>query len=140
MDDTVIYCVTSVEGSDWRVVGVSYVDELVNRNVTEMIHLSIVLAIVVLAAALLTSWLLSRLLGRPLRGLAAAMESFEEDADHFTYRPVGGTREVQELSSSFGHMVLRIQELMSTVRQEEINLRKTELNAFAGTDQPPFSL
>ncbi len=138
VDDTVIYCVTSVEGSDWRVVGVSYVDELVNRNVTEMIHLSIVLAIVVLAAALLTSWLLSRLLGRPLRGLAAAMESFEEDADHFTYRSVGGTREVQELSSSFGHMVLRIQELMSTVRQEEINLRKTELKALQAQINPHF--
>ena len=46
------------------------------------------------------------------------MESFEADADHFTYRPVGGTREVRELSDSFGHMVLRIQQLMSTVREE----------------------
>ena len=93
-DDTVIYCLTSVEGSDWRVVGVSYVDELVNRNVSEMIRLSVLLAVVVLAAAVLTSWLLFRLLGRPLRGLASAMEDFETDADHFTYRPVGGTREV----------------------------------------------
>lgn len=104
VDDTVIYCVTSVEGSDWRVVGVSYVDELVNRNVTEMIHLSIVLAIVVLAAALLTSWLLSRLLGRPLRGLAAAMESFEEVRS--LYLPAGGRhREVPGAVSSLGHMV-----------------------------------
>ena len=137
-DDTVIYCLTSIEGSDWRVVGVSYVDELVNRNVTEMIRLSFLLAIVVLAAALLTSWLLSQLLGRPLRGLASAMESFETDADHFTYRPVGGTREVQELSSSFGHMVVRIQELMTTVREEEINLRKTELKALQAQINPHF--
>lgn len=137
-DDTVIYCVTSIENSDWRVVGVSYVDELVNRNVTEMIHLSILLAFVVLAAALLTSWLLSQLLGRPLRGLASAMESFETDADHFTYRPVGGTREVQELSNSFGHMVVRIQELMTTVREEEVNLRKTELKALQAQINPHF--
>lgn len=137
-DDTVIYCLTSIEGSDWRVVGVSYVDELVNRNVTEMIRLSFLLAIVVLAAALLTSWLLSQLLGRPLRGLASAMESFETDADHFTYRPVGGTREVQELSNSFGHMVVRIQELMTTVREEEINLRKTELKALQAQINPHF--
>ncbi len=137
-DDTVIYCVTSIEGSDWRVVGVSYVDELVNRNVTEMIRLSFLLAIVVLAAALLTSWLLSQLLGRPLRGLADAMESFETDADHFTYRPVGGTREVQELSDSFGHMVVRIQELMTTVREEEVNLRKTELKALQAQINPHF--
>ena len=137
-DDTVIYCLTSIEGSDWRVVGVSYVDELVNRNVTEMIRLSFLLAIVVLAAALLTSWLLSQLLGRPLRGLASAMESFETDADHFTYRPVGGTREVQELSNSFGHMVVRIQELMTTVREEEVNLRKTELKALQAQINPHF--
>ena len=82
-DDTVIYCLTSVEDSDWRIVGVSYVDELVNRNVHEMIRLSFLIAAVLLAVALLTSWLLSHLLGRPLRGLASAMESFETDADHF---------------------------------------------------------
>ena len=137
-DNTVIYSLTSVEGSDWRVVGVSYVDELVNRNVREMIQLSLVLAVVVLLTALFTSWLLSRLLGRPLRGLASAMESFEADADHFDYQPVGGTREVQELSCSFGHMVMRIQQLMTTVREEELNLRKTELKALQAQINPHF--
>ena len=123
-DDTVIYCLASVEGSDWRAVGVSYVDELVNRNVNDMIRLSCLLAVVVLGAA--------------LRGLASAMESFESDADHFAYKPVGGTREVQELSDSFEHMVLRIQELMTTVREEEINLRKTELKALQAQINPHF--
>ena len=137
-DDTVIYSLTGVAGSDWRVVGVSYVDELVNRGVREMIQLSLFLAVVVLAAAVLTSWLLFRLLGRPLRGLASAMENFETDADHFTYHPVGGTREVQELSDSFEHMVLRIQRLMTTVREEEVNLRKTELKALQAQINPHF--
>ena len=137
-DDTVIYSLTSVEGSDWRVVGVSYVDELVDQSVSYMIRISLILAAFVLAAALLTSWMLSRLLGRPLRGLASAMESFETDADHFTYRPVGGTREVRELSESFGHMVLRIQQLMATVREEEIDLRKTELKALQAQINPHF--
>ena len=137
-DDTVIYSLTGVADSDWRVVGVSYVDELVNRSVREMIQLSLLLAVVVLAAAVLTSWLLFRLLGRPLRGLASAMEDFETDADHFTYHPVGGTREVQELSDSFEHMVLRIQRLMTTVREEEVNLRKTELKALQAQINPHF--
>lgn len=137
-DDTVIYSLTSVADSDWRVVGVSYVDELVNRNVREMLGLSLGLAILVLAAALLTSWLLSQLLSRPLRDLSAAMEDFERDAGGFTYRPSGGTREVRELSSSFGHMVLRIQQLMTTVRQEEVKLRKTELKALQAQINPHF--
>ena len=138
VEDTVIYAVTSVEDSSWRVVGVSFVDELVNRSVREMIGISAGLAGLVLAAALLTSWILSRMLSRPLRGLASAMERFERDADHFFYRPVRGTREVRELSQSFGHMVLRIQQLMSTVRQEEINLRKTELKALQAQINPHF--
>ena len=66
------------------------------------------------------------------------MESFEKDADHFTYHPVGGTREVQELSASFSHMVGRIQQLMVTVRQEEVNLRKTELKALQAQINPHF--
>ena len=137
-NDTVIYSLTSVEGSDWRVVGVSYVDELVNRNVSEMVRLSLLIAAMVLLAALFTSWLLSRLLSRPLRSLESAMEDFESDADHFDYYPVGGTREVQELSCSFGHMVMRIQQLMNTVREEEVNLRKTELKALQAQINPHF--
>ena len=137
-DDTVIYSLSSVQGGAWRVVGVSYVDELVNQNMQAMLRLSVAMAAVILVAALLTSWLLSRLLGRPLRGLAAAMERFERDADRFAYRPVGGTREVRELSNSFGHMVVRIQRLMSTVREEEVNLRKTELKALQAQINPHF--
>ena len=135
---TVITCVNSVGESGWRVVGVSYVDELVDRNVVEMMRFSALLGVLVLGAALLTSWLLSRLLARPLQGLANAMGRFEADADHFTYYPMGGTREVQELSDSFGHMVVRIQQLMVTVRQEEINLRKTELKALQAQINPHF--
>ena len=51
---------------------------------------------------------------------------------------MGGTREVRELSDSFGHMVVRIQQLMSTVRQEEVNLRKTELKALQAQINPHF--
>ena len=137
-NDTVITCINSVGDSGWRVVGVSYVDELVDRNMAEMMQLTAALAVLVLAAALLTSWLLSRLLDRPLRGLADAMEKFEQDADHFTYRSVGGTKEVQDLSDSFNHMVVRIQQLMTTVRQEEVNLRKTELKALQAQINPHF--
>lgn len=138
VDGTVIYSITGVENSRWRVVGISYVDELVDQNVGAMLRLSAFLLVLVLAVALLVSWMLSRLLDRPLRGLASEMEQFENDADHFSYSPVGGTREVKELSDSFGHMVVRIQQLMTTVRKEEVNLRKTELKALQAQINPHF--
>lgn len=137
-EETVIYAITGIEDSTWRVVGVSYVDELVDMSVKSMLYICLAVALTVLAAVLGAGWVLSRILSRPLAALAAAMERFEQDADHFTYEPVAGTREVEELSDSFGHMVQRIQHLMATVREEEVNLRKTELKALQAQINPHF--
>ena len=99
----------------------------------------VLLLLVALAlAALAAGWVLSRLLSRPLQQLETAMEQFEQDADHFAFQAVRGTREVQNLSDSFGHMVGRIQQLMTTVREEEIVLRKTELKALQAQINPHF--
>ena len=45
---------------------------------------------------------------------------------------------MRELSASFDHMVVRIQKLMTTVREEEVNLRKTELKALQAQINPHF--
>ena len=137
-ESNVIYVLQTVEGSPWRVVGVSYVDELVTSNLWENFWLLALAAVAVLLAALVSSIVISRALSRPLKGLSRAMRQFEKNADTFTYAPVGGAREVQELSESFGHMVVKIQHLMETVRREEINLRKTELKALQAQINPHF--
>ena len=137
-ENNVIYVLQTVEGSPWRVVGVSYVDELVTSSLWENFWLLALAAVAVLLAALVSSIVISRALSRPLKGLSRAMRQFEKNADTFTYAPVGGAREVQELSESFGHMVVKIQHLMETVRREEINLRKTELKALQAQINPHF--
>ena len=138
VEDTVIYSVQRVPGSTWRVVGVSYIDETVNESFRQMVRITVITAGLVFLAALTAGWVLSRLLSRPLQQLETAMEQFEQDADHFAFQAVRGTREVQNLSDSFGHMVGRIQQLMTTVREEEIVLRKTELKALQAQIQPHF--
>lgn len=138
VEDTVIYSVQDVPDSNWRVVGVSYIDETVNESVWQMARITVGTAVLILAAALLVGWIISHMLSRPLQQLETAMEQFEQDADGFTFQPVAGTREVQELSDSFGHMVGRIQRLMTTVREEEIDLRKTELKALQAQINPHF--
>ena len=137
-ESNVIYVLKTVEGSPWRVVGVSYVDELVTSSLWENFWLLALAAVAILLAALVSSIVISRALSRPLKGLSRAMRQFEKNADTFTYAPVGGAREVQELSESFGHMVVKIQHLMETVRREEINLRKTELKALQAQINPHF--
>ena len=95
-------------------------------------------AIAIVAATLAVSVLFSRVLSRPIHDLISAMEAFEKNADNFVYEPVSGVREVQDLSSSFAHLVRKIQQLMATVRAEEVNLRKTELRALQAQINPHF--
>ena len=126
---SMIYTLTSLENSHWRVVGVSFVEELITESVQEVSRILAASGIGILLAAVIISLVLFRTLSRPMHGLTAAMRQFEQAADNFTYVPVGGAREVRALSDSFGQMVVQIQRLMEQVRAEEVNLRKTELRA-----------
>ena len=138
VEGNTIYTVQTLASGNWRVVGVSSVQELITDGLQEVLRISVISALFILAAMLMLSVLLSQMLSKPIQNLVSAMRSFERDADNFSYEPVMGVREVQNLSVSFEHMVRRIQKLMATVRSEEINLRKTELKALQAQINPHF--
>lgn len=137
-DGNVIYTVQTLSNGRWRAVGVSFVQEIIIDSLRDLGNILLLAAVVILIAMLVISAVLSHALSRPLRGLAEAMEQFEDNAGDFTYTPVGGVRELRTLSESFSHMVLRLQELVATVRDEQINLRKTELRALQAQINPHF--
>lgn len=135
----VIYTVQSLKNGAWRMVGVSYVDELISDSVNEAVRILIPSVLLILAASFIIGAVLSQTLSRPIHSLAEAMERFEQDADSFVYTPVRGmAREARMLSESFGHMVQRIRQLVENARSEEINLRKTELKALQAQINPHF--
>jgi len=134
----VIYTIYTLENCDWRVVGVSYVDEMITDKVKNMIRVCAILLFLVLITALSTGLLFSRFFSTPANRLAKAMGDFEKEAENFRFAQVKGTSEIISLSKSFGHMVLRIQRLMEKVREEEISLRKTELKALQAQINPHF--
>ena len=138
VEDTVIYTTQKVPGSTWRVVGVSYIDETVNESFWQMTRVVLLASALILVAAFVVAYVLSRSLSRPLQQLENAMEAFEQNADGFVFNSITGTREVEELSDSFRHMVGRIQRLMTAVREEEVALRKTELKALQAQINPHF--
>lgn len=138
-DDTVIRAVMTLPGSNWRVVGVSYTDDLVSSaaRTTRLVFLMAAAVCIVMAMAI--SALFSRVLTRPVRSLAEAMHNFEENPENFRYQPdKRNVYELRMLSGSFSHMVRIVQELMERVRREEITLRKTELKALQAQINPHF--
>ena len=134
----VIYSIRSLDNCDWRIVGVSYIDELVTVKVRGAMQILLVMIALVLVTVFLSSFLLTHMISHPIQSLVKAMKDFEADAEEFSYQPVHGSKEMIALSDSFGHMVGRIQDLMEKVRREEITLRKTELKALQAQINPHF--
>ncbi|MFI3172532.1 MAG: sensor histidine kinase, partial [Eubacteriales bacterium] len=134
----VIYTLNTIENCGWRVVGVSYVDEMITDKVESMITISVTILIMVFFTILGVGIIFAMVFSNPAKQLKRAMEDFEKHAENFEHNSVGGTKEIVQLSDSFGHMVVRIQELMEKVRKEEISLRKTELNALQAQINPHF--
>jgi len=136
-----IYSIRSVENCNWRIVGVSFVDELVTQRVTSMTRMIILFIILVILVSLLIGRFFAEMVSDPADRLVDAMQSFEKDAENFSCEKVeriSGPREIDEISESFRHLVGRVQELMEQVRNEEISLRKTELNALQAQINPHF--
>lgn len=133
-----IYTVRELENCDWKIVGVCYVDEMITAKVSSAVANLLKMLCGVLVAVFLLGWAFSELFSAPIRKLVTAMREFEKNTENFVFSPVSGTTEITTLSNSFGHMVVRLQELMDQVRQEEITLRKTELNALQAQINPHF--
>lgn len=137
-ENGLIYTIRTRKGSSWRIVAVSFVDELIEDRLKDCLLLLAGLLLLVLAATIVSSVVLSRYISRPIHSLNKAMGEFEANAEGFSYEPVYGSLEVTSLSNAFGHLVIRIQELMNQVRNEEIVLRKTELRALQAQINPHF--
>lgn len=137
-DNQAIYTVNTLNNYNWRIVGVSYIDELVTARKTQVVGILSGMLAIVVTAALISSYVLSRKISKPIQALVNAMAEFEKNAENFTYQDVGGSSEIASLSESFDQMVLKIQALMEKVRNEEISLRKTELKALQAQINPHF--
>ena len=138
VEENVIYSIETLNGSHWRVVGVSFVQELITDSLWELGRIIFFVSLLILIVMVIISLILSKVVSHPIRTFAEEMEQFEQNASDFTYVPVGGVREVRILSESFSHMVKKLQGLMGTIRDEQQNLRKTELRALQAQINPHF--
>lgn len=138
-EKNVIYAIKTTEDSLWRVVGLSFTDELTVERRTQIIFSIAISFLFCGIIALIVLGVYSKIVNAPVRSLIKAMNAFENQAENFRYK--GGNESVAELriiSSSFEHMAKTIQNLMERVHWEEQELRKTELKALQAQINPHF--
>ncbi len=134
-----IYNISSLSSCNWKIVGVSFNDEITQAVRNQVVIGSLFAILFSLFISVAIYILLSRTVTRPVRRLVASMQKFEKQAESFAYKAdMSNVVEFQTLSASFEHMVLMIQSLMEKVHNEEIVLRKTELKALQAQINPHF--
>lgn len=139
IEKNVLYALHTTADARWRIVGVSYTEELEAEKRTQIV---VGIAAAFLCCAVILALVLvvySKIVNAPVRRLVQAMQAFEAAADPSVYTgQPQAVAELQALSDSFSHMSRRIEELMEKVRREEKVLRKTELRALQAQINPHF--
>lgn len=131
-----IMTVKDVGHSGWKIVGISYVDELVaNRKYFNGFILLITLFAI--AFEILASFFISAKISRPIKLLETQMKRLET-GDFDISVEVKGEGEVKQLSKAFNIMVARIKMLMEQIITEQEEKRKSELKALQAQINPHF--
>ncbi|HUC93917.1 MAG TPA: histidine kinase [Paenibacillus sp.] len=128
--------VKSVANIGWKVVGVSYLDEMMTTREEVNRYMIRVLA-VVLVLVIMFSMLLASTLTRPIRLMERTMKAVEK-GDFDVELQVQGPLEVERLSSRFNLMVHKIRQLMRQIIVEQESKRKYELEALQAQINPHF--
>lgn len=120
----------------WRLVGVAYIDEILELQ-TALVR---AISIVIICAALLSFAVASAVayfVTRPMRQLEESMRRVEA-GELNTPIPKSGFREVRAVSSALSHMLARIRALMDQIVLEQETKRLYELNAMQAQINPHF--
>ncbi|MCK5758993.1 MAG: sensor histidine kinase [Clostridiales bacterium] len=121
----------------WKMVGVSYVDEIVQnrQNFNNLIILILLIGIIFIIIA---SIFISYKISQPIKQLEFQMNRIEKGDFNIDLMEVRGEDEVKHLTRSFNLMIARIRHLMSQIITEQEAKRKNELKALQAQINPHF--
>jgi two-component system sensor histidine kinase YesM len=131
-----IYSIQTMRATGWKVVGVNFLDELVeNRDSIRNTYLFWGLAFFVVTIVLST--LLSRRISKPIKQLRKSVQAVEQG--NFDLRAdIRSSNEIGELGKDFNIMITEIKELLHRVTEQQELKRKSELKALQMQINPHF--
>lgn len=131
-----MYTIKASQSTGWKIVGVTYVDELVS-NKQELQTYTIYGGIGFLIIAVLLSIILSLRISRPIKYLESSMKEVEKG--NFDIQvDIQSSNEIGHLSNRFNRMTTEIKELMLQNMKEQELKRKSELQVLQAQINPHF--
>jgi two-component system, sensor histidine kinase YesM len=122
----------------WKVIGVSYLDEILASE-SDINHFILWTVAIVLLFMMLISIYMYLKISLPLKRLGKSMEQIEKgNFDHLIDVKGVGIAEVEQVSNQFNHMVVRIRQLMQQIIQEQEAKRKSEFEVLQSQIKPHF--
>lgn len=131
-----IMTIRNISLTGWKMVGISYVDELV-PNKRSLGTFVVFILLFGIAFEILASMFISAKISQPIKKLEKQMKKVE-NGDFNIQLDVKGEDEVKQLSKTFNMMVVRIRQLMSQIISEQEAKRKSEFKALQAQINPHF--
>lgn len=136
-EDGKLYVISRSRETGWNVVGVSYTEDLL-KNSDETARIYVISAVMILGAALILAYVLSREITRPIEVLGDSMKEVEKGNFDHAVLEVSGHNEIARLSATYNLMTTEIKHLMEQNVEEQRQKRKSELKALQAQINPHF--
>ncbi|MCS7463888.1 sensor histidine kinase [Paenibacillus doosanensis] len=128
--------IKTVNNIGWKIIGVSYMDEIVAAKKEIGGFIAWLLAAVIVFVLLISAFMSAKI-SQPIKRLEKSMRKVEQ-GDFHIHIPVTGNDEVGRLSRRFNYMVSQIRQLMDQSIREQEAKRKTELDVLQSQINPHF--
>lgn len=128
--------IKSVGYTDWKVVAISYMEEL-SATKNSMTNFSVLILVLGIVFVILIFIFISAKITKPIKQLDESMKMVEEGDLDVTV-DIKGDKEVVHLSRSFNIMISKIKQLMQQIVIEQESKRKSELDALQAQINPHF--
>ncbi|MEG1473766.1 MAG: cache domain-containing protein, partial [Christensenella sp.] len=134
--DNKIYDVTKIAGTDFSMVGVTFLDEIVASS-QEMITIYIILTLIMALAAFIGSVQMAKYVTRPLSKLEHAVGEVEKGDLNANF-DIKGTLETEKFAESLSSMISNVKQLMEQIIDDQEMIRTSELKALQSQINPHF--
>ena len=135
-DGLKLYSIVTLEKAGWKVIGVSYLEELgVDRRALGRLYTA--WGILFLGLTILFSFVISLRIAKPIKLLRDTIKVVEQ-GNFDIQAKIERSDEIGELGKDFNLMVQKIKELLQLIIEEQQNKRKSELKALQAQINPHF--